>query len=301
MIVFIAFSLWLDALWLYRTVPPWLTVTKGANLALDVSMRRVKPLKVWLFRPDTVLVGSSVVYRGLDPLDVNGIDVYNLGLSSLMSDELPLLANVLQDSEAQTIILGLDYYMFTALKGPPRLDQHLNTTYGRLRSATKLFIGLDAMSALFKTWTGRVEPGIWRANGYKETPDFSPAVTRQVDAAQTFDQTPYRPETLRYVRAFLNTLKDRNVIVYLSPITQAQKRRFEQASELESLSRWRMEMHALVQEEQRIFYDFTDDHILDDFDPEKGSSTHWIDNLHFKPVVGRSILQRMTMARKSHL
>jgi hypothetical protein len=96
-------------------------------------------------------------------------------------------------------------------------------------------------------------------------------------------------------------LKDRNVIVYLSPITQAQKRRFEQASELESLSRWRMEMHALVQEEQRIFYDFTDDHILDDFDPEKGSSTHWIDNLHFKPVVGRSILQRMTMARKSHL
>ena len=43
-------------------------------------------------------------------------------------------------------------------------------------------------------------------------------------------------------------------------------------------------------------HDLATGHPFDDFDPDKGSSRFWIDNVHFKPEVGRWVLAQLGLA-----
>src|SRR4051794_15441919 len=93
-----------DPYWVFRRDPPWLAWTGGVNRFLDLDMRRAKPLQLFVRSAETVLVGSSTVYRGIDPSDlVDGVG-YNLGLSSLMADELPAIAELLVAREVRRVV-----------------------------------------------------------------------------------------------------------------------------------------------------------------------------------------------------
>src|SRR3954451_11669127 len=126
-----------DPYWVFRRHPPWLAWTGGVNRLLDVDMRRGKALQLFMRPAKTVLIGSSTVYRGIDPSDLVDGAGYNLGLSSLMADELPAIADLLVARKVRRVVIGLDYFMFTNFPGPPRLKTGLDHRLARAEAWIK--------------------------------------------------------------------------------------------------------------------------------------------------------------------
>jgi hypothetical protein len=289
-----AVTVFVDPLWIFRTHPPWLSWTGGVNRLLDVDMRRAKPLQLFSRPAETVLIGSSTVYRGLRPADVAGGPAYNLGLSSLMADELPALANLAAARGASRIVIGLDYYMFTAFPGPPRLAGELDRPAERLAARFRAALSLrDLAGSLPSVLASAYEPGAWRFDGFKETPDYPAAVTRRIAAEQNFAAMAYRPETLGFLAEALGRLRGRELRLYLSPMSAPELALAAAAGRAPEIARWRADVAQTARAFGIEAVDLTEAHPFDDFDPKRGSSRFWLDTLHYKPEVGRWILERV--------
>jgi hypothetical protein len=287
-----------DPFWIFRREPPWLAATGGLNRALDVEMRRAKPLQ-FLAREglQSVLVGSSTVYRGLRPADMPCAadrPVYNLGLSSLMAAELPTIAGLISLRRIPKVVVGLDYFMFTAFPGPPPLDPALLSTTGRTGAWARTVFSWRALTNSLPFMIGRTyEPGQWQFDGFKITPAYPAEVTRRIASEQDFAVQAYRPETLRYLGEALASLDGAEVSLYLSPMSGAQRALAESAGRWREILQWRSDIAALAARTKTRFADLTDSHGSDDFEPSQGSSRFWLDNVHFTPEVGRWTLEQV--------
>lgn len=295
-----AATLWRDPFWVFRATPPWTRDGAGASRLLDTQMRRVKPLQIANLRPGTLLVGSSVVYRGLDPRDLTSVlpqPVYNAGFSSLMADELPVLAALMRDvGSVRRVVIGLDYFMFTRLPPPSPLRPEVASRLGRTEMRLKLMFNSDTLENLRGGGQQRTEPGLWRGDGFKTTPDFDAALTRKVAAAQDIAAMEYEPRRLAAVDAVLDRLRGLDIAVYLSPVNGAQLALLEQGGRLREFERWRTDIAVVTGRHGLTLHDLATGHPFDDFDPYKGSSRFWIDNVHFKPEVGRWIFAQLGLA-----
>lgn len=295
-----AATLWRDPFWVFRTAPPWTQGGAGASRLLDTQMRRVKPLQIANLRPGTLLVGSSVVYRGLDPLDLApGLPqpVYNAGFSSLMAAELPLLATLARDvGSIRRVVIGLDYFMFTRFAPPPPLRPEVASALGRAEMRLKLMFNTEAPENLRGAGQRRTEPGLWRGDGFKTTPDFDAELTRKVAAAQDIPAMVYEPERLAALDAALGRLRGLDIAIYLSPVSSAQLALLTEGGRLREFERWRADIAVVTGRHGLTLHDLATGHSFDDFDPEKGSSRFWVDNVHFKPEVGRWVLARLGLA-----
>ncbi|KRE16254.1 hypothetical protein ASE66_10940 [Bosea sp. Root483D1] len=295
-----AATLWRDPFWVFRAAPPWTHDGAGASRLLDTQMRRVKPLQIANLRPGTLLVGSSVVYRGLDPRDLApGLPrpVYNAGFSSLMAAELPVLAALARDvGSVRHVVIGLDYFMFTRLPPPPPLRPELASALGRTEMRLKLMFNSDTPENLRGGGQQRTEPGLWRGDGFKTTPDFNAALTRKVAAAQDIAAMVYEPERLAALDAALDRLRGLDIAIYLSPMNEVQLALLTEGGRLREFERWRTDIAAVTARHGLTLYDLTTGHPFDDFDPDRGSSRFWVDNVHFKPEVGRWVLAQLGLA-----
>lgn len=295
-----AATVWRDPFWVFRAAPPWTRDGAGASRLLDTQMRRVKPLQIAKLRPGTLLIGSSVVYRGLDPRDLRPElpqPPYNAGLSSLMADELPALAALARGlGSVRRVVVGLDYFMFTRLPPPPPLRPDIASALGRAEMRLRLMFNPEAPENLLGAGEWRTEPGLWRGDGFKTTPDFEAALTRKVAAAQDVAAMAYEPGRLSSLDAALGGLRGLDVAVYLSPVSGAQLALLGQGGRRAEFERWRADVAALVRGHGIVLHDLSTGHSFDDFDPDTGSSRFWIDNVHFKPEVGRWVLARLGLA-----
>lgn len=295
-----AATLWRDPFWIFRTAPPWTRDGAGASRLLDTQMRQVKPLQIANLRPGTLLVGSSVTYRGLDPRDLRPElpqPAYNAGVSSLMAGELPVLAALARDvGSIRRVVIGLDYFMFSRMPPPPPLRPDLASRLGRAEMRLKLMFNSEALENLRGGGQRRTEPGFWRGDGFKTTPDFDAALTRKIAAVQDIAAMAYEPERLTALDAALGALRGLDIALYLSPISGTQLALLEQGGRRPELERWRMDIAAVTARHGLTLYDLATGHPFDDFDPEKGSSRFWIDNVHFKPEVGRWVLAQLGFA-----
>lgn len=293
-------TFWRDPLWVFREAPPWTRDGIGASSVLDVEMRLVKPLQLARIRPGTVLVGSSVAYRGLDPHDLSKQvpqPAYNAGISSLMAAELPTMAALIVDiGSVRRVVLGLDYFMFTRMLPPPPMRPALATRAGRFDALVGTVLNPDAIERLARRGQVRTEPGAWRGDGFKITPDFDAALTQRVAAAQDIAAMAYWPERLRDLDTALTRLSGMELSLYLSPMSAAQRRLIVQGGRAAEFARWRADVAALAAAKGLTLHDLVDAHPFEDFDPTQGSSHFWIDNLHFKPELGRWILARLGLA-----
>ncbi|WID97838.1 hypothetical protein QO058_06190 [Bosea vestrisii] len=295
-----AATLWRDPFWVFRAAPPWTRDGAGASRLLDTQMRRIKPLQIANLRPGTLLIGSSVIYRGLDPRDLApGLPqpAYNAGIASLMAQELPVLAMLARDvGSVRRVVIGLDYYMFTRLPPPPPLRSDLASAFGRAEMRLKLMFNSDAPENLRGGGQRRTEPGLWRGDGFKTTPDFDAALTRKIAAAQDIAAMAYEPERLAALDTALGALRGLDIALYLSPLSAAQLRLLAEGGRRPEFERWRMDIAAVTARYGLTLYDLATEHPFDDFDPDKGSSRFWVDNVHFKPEVGRWVLAQLGLA-----
>ncbi|MCV9935795.1 hypothetical protein OIU35_05425 [Boseaceae bacterium BT-24-1] len=295
-----AATLWRDPFWVFRAAPPWTQGGAGASRLLDTQMRRIKPLQIANLRPGTLLVGSSVTYRGLDPRDLEpGLPqpAYNAGIASLMAAELPVLAALARDvGSVRRVVIGLDYYMFTRMPPPPPLRPDLASRLGRAEMRLKLMFNSDAPENLRGGGQRRTEPGLWRGDGFKITPDFDAALTRKIAAAQGVAAMVYEPSRLAAFDAALDRLRGLDVALYLSPVSGAQLALLAEGGRRPEFERWRMDIAAVTVRHGLTLYDLATGHPFDDFDPDKGSSRFWVDNVHFKPEVGHWVLAQLGLA-----
>jgi hypothetical protein len=286
---------WFDAYWLFRAHPPWLDDTGGANRLLDRQTRRSKILQAMTRSYRVALIGSSTTYHGLDPADADAAPpggVFNVGISALMADELPIVAEVAASHGAERAVIGLDYYMFSRRNPPVQLSPALADATGR---ANTLLGSIVSRYAIMDSRLGEVEggddPGSWTYDGFRVTPKLAPSLTIQNDAMRRRTAGPYRPETLAALDRTLEELHGRQVDVYLSPVSDAQRRIMEQAGLLDDFARWRADIAAAAVRHGARFSDLADLGAAFPFDPAGGSTDIWLDNLHFTPLLGRAVLQ----------
>jgi len=292
-------TLWRDPYWVFRDNPPWTRDGAGMSRLLDVEMRLIKPLQIARLKPQTLLIGSSVVYRGLDPRDVSAEAgrVYNAGFSALMARELPTLAALAVDvGSVRRVVIELDYFMFTAWPPPPPIDRKLATAAGRREAQVSVVLNPKAFDNLRGPRALRTEPGLRHADGYKATPDFDAELVRKITREQNIAAMVYRPGDLADLERALDLLQRREVTIVLSPMSVAQRQLVETGGRGPELAAWRRDVAALAARRSLPFHDLVSDHPFEDFDPAKASSRYWLDTLHFKPEVGRWLLGRIGLA-----
>ncbi len=290
---------WFDAYWLFREAPPWLEATGGANRLLDRQTRRAKILQALTRDYDVALVGSSTVYHGLDPREVapelRG-RVFNAGISALVAEELPVVASVVASrGRVGRVVLGLDYFMFSR-RDPPsaQLSRTLMGATGRWNTLLGSLVSEYAIrDAALEKVAGGDDPGAWTRDGFRITPALPPELTGQNDAIRRRTTAPYRPETLRHLEQALAALRGRDVTVYLAPVSPAQSRLMGELQLLGDFARWRADAARIASAHGARLLDLADIGAPHPFDPAKGSTEIWLDNLHFTPALGRQVLERV--------
>lgn len=293
-------TLWRDPYWVFRNSPPWTRDGVGISRLLDVEMRLIKPLQIARLKPQTLLIGSSVVYRGLDPRDVSaaGGQVYNAGFSALMARELPTLAALAVDvGSVRRVVIELDYFMFTAWPPPPPIDRKLATASGRREALVSTVLNPQAIDNLRGPRPLRTEPGLWHRDGYKATPDFDAELVGRITREQNIAAMAYRPDDLGHLERALDLLREREITLVLSPMSAAQRQLVTDGGRATELAAWRRDVAALAARRSLPFHDFVSSHPFEDFDPARASSRYWLDTLHFKPEVGRWLLGRIGLGR----
>ena len=293
-------TLWRDPYWVFRDTPPWTRDGVGASRLLDVEMRLIKPLQIARLTPQTLLIGSSVVYRGIDPRDASAEagQVYNAGFSALMARELPTLAALAIDvGSVKRVVIELDYFMFTAWPPPPPIDRKLATASGRREALVSVVLNPKAIDNLRGPRPQRMEPGLWHGDGYKATPDFDAALVGKITREQNIAAMLYQPEALSHLEKALDLLQGRGVTIVLSPMSAAQRQLIADGGRAAELMSWRRDVAALAARRGLPLHDLVSDHPFEDFDPGNASSRYWLDTLHFKPEVGRWLLGRIGLGR----
>jgi len=293
-------TLWRDPYWVFRDNPPWTRDGVGASRLLDIEMRLIKPLQIARLKPQTLLIGSSVVYRGLDPRDVSAAvgQVYNAGFSALMARELPVLAALAVDvGSVRRVVIELDYFMFTTWPPPPPIDRKLATVAGRREALVSVVLNPKVIDNLLGRRSLRTEPGLWHGDGYKATPDFDAELVGKITREQNIAAMAYRPGDLAYLDRTLDLLRGWEITIVLSPMSAAQRHLIEAGGRGAELAAWRQDLASLAARRGLPFHDFVSDHPFEDFDPGKASSRYWLDTLHFKPEVGRWLLGRIGLGR----
>ncbi|MFH6783236.1 MULTISPECIES: hypothetical protein [Methylobacterium] len=290
-----------DAYWIFRDDPPWRQATGGNSRLLDRQTRRAKVLQALTRRYDLALIGSSTVYHGLDPADVTAVAparVFNAGISAIIATELPMIAAVVASRAPARATLGLDYYMFSRPSVPVHLDEALATPSGRLAALMGSVLGRYALA---DSWLSAVEggddPGAWTREGYRITPPLPAALTLENDATRRRTTAPFRPETLAGLDLALDRLSGVDLAVYLSPVSDAQRRVLADLDLTGDFERWRAAVMRACAARGRPVLDLTGLGAPYPFDPARGSTPAWLDNLHYTPLIGRQVLERLGLRR----
>lgn len=287
---------WFDAYWIFREHPPWLEATGGANRLIDRQTRRAKVLQALTRDYEIALLGSSTTYHGLDPRDVDppfAGHVFNVGISALLGDELPVVASVVASRRSlRRVVIGLDYYMFSRLNAPVGLSRSLSEPTGRgnalLGSALSEYALHDSRLAEV---AGGDDPGSWTRDGFRITPKLPPALTEENDSIRRRTTAGYRPEALAALGRALDRLAGRQIEIFLAPVNPAQRRILAERNLLGDLAAWRADVARLAGLHHVPVYDLADLGARYPFDPAQGSTDAWIDNLHFTPLIGRQVLE----------
>ncbi len=217
-----------------------------------------------------------------------------------MADELPMVAGVVASrGGADRVVLGLDYFMFSR-RNPPsvQLSRTLMDATGRWNT---LFGSLVSEYAIGDSRLSRVaggdDPGSWTRDGFRITPPLPPELTEGNDAIRRRTTAPYRPETLLHLDHALAAFGRRTVTVYLAPVSPAQRRLMDELALMDDFARWRADAARVAAGHGARFLDLADIGASYPFDPAKGSTEIWLDNLHFTPVLGRQVLERVGLRR----
>jgi len=291
----VAFVALVDPYWLWRGHD-----TSAYSPALDNRMRYVKSLHLLLRQPDVVLLGSSVVYRGLDPSDTTLHSVYNLGISSLRIREAETyIRALLHWSRPSLIVLGVDYFAFdTVKKTEPGFDPGLADTDYPFKASFSAFLSATALSDAWRMVriTKQDDDGIWHRNGYKKTRPRTPAEIKDLLASTKsfFAATRIDATELTALASIVKRTKKAGtrLILFVPPYHQSWIDAASGAGSNLDFDAWSEAVATFALEQGVELWDFARANPYATA-PVGVGSKWYLDPSHFSPLLGRWIMQRI--------
>jgi len=294
-----AFVASVDPYWLWRSEVGW-----RYNAAFETRMRFAKSLQMLVREPRTVLIGSSVVYRGMNPADLASDAAYNLGISSLRIREAEAyIEALLRWGKPERIVLAVEYFAFDrARHSEPGFDPALAEAGTLARHAFGAFASAAAVTDAWRLVRRHADDpdGVWHRNGYKATRARTDkevaeilAMTRALFSTTEIDASEFAPLERIIVLAKSAGI-DLKLFVppyHRSWLTAAQG---AMRSGL-TFGAWRDALERLASTHGVELWDFTTDNPYAD-GPVGQHSAHYLDPSHFTPLLGRWILARLGLA-----
>ncbi len=299
-----SFTAWTDPYWLWRA-----NLSGPQNRVLDVKMRFAKAAQIITRDADVLFLGSSTVYRGLDPHSLDpSLRAYNLGISSLRIVEArAYLIYALLHLRLKTGGVGLNYFMFDSRTRfepgfEPRLEQ---PGYGLVVLMTALF-SLDALKDCFPDRDADAQAradGTWHADGFKSTNPRTPADVEHALETDRRSSGETIPDARAYqaLRELIEAARHAQVPVkiYISPVHD-RLRALVSEGKVGQYAQWRRRVAAIARTEGAEFFDFSQDTGIAR-SPLDGHSGYFFDGLHFMPSVGNAILNRLGLPLRDSL
>ena len=290
-----------DPYWLWRERVTW-----SNNPALENRMRFAKSLQILLRQPDVVLLGSSVVYRGIDPDDVRGSSPYNLGIASLRIREAEAYVRyLLRWTRPKQIVIGVDYFAFD--KEQP-FETGFDPALAEIGYLAKAGIGAFASAtALSDAWRlvrdARPDAdGSWHRNGYKSTRPRTPEEIAQVlqMTRKVFGKSEIASSEFAALERIIELARRENVALslFVPPYHRSwmDASRSAQQAGL-SFDEWFRELAALTRSHGIELWDFANANPAA-AGPVGQGSRYYLDPSHFSPLLGRWILHRLGLSAR---
>lgn len=239
-------------------------VERSDSAALDTQMRQAKALQVIarnLERPlQLVFIGSSTVYRGLNPevLDYPAGAVYNLGISSLRIGEARAFTrHLLQVATPEAVVIGLDFFQFDGLRRSeagfdPDIGTWNTTLESLLAAATSGNAVYNSFSVLRSRLRGKSPGAGWMRDGYRKTwPEVSEQAIRGhiAGALSVYTRADMRLEVpYQDLHAMLAQLREHGVaaLVYLSPLHPRYEDAIRMSGKWSQYLQWRVRVREIA-------------------------------------------------------
>ncbi len=292
------FNRYADPYWIWRETPPW-----QYSPGMELRMRFAKLLQVVERRPGLILVGSSTVYRGLDPaLLAPDYRAYNLGISSLRIREAEAyIAHALRQAPVRVVVLGLDFFMFDSIRTVEEgFDPRLGKGDYLVRSRLAAVAGRDALDDAYSVVRHpREDPdGSWQRNGFKRTfPRSAAAITEALQPQREFyEAINVAPDGLEPLARIARACRERGVVLklYITPTHQKFLEVLHAAGKADEFKSWRESVASLARAHGVELWDFSGASRFA-ASPLDGSNPHFMDTTHFSPVLGAELMHEMRL------
>lgn len=270
--------------------------------------RFVKPLQVERRKPETVLLGTSRAFYGIDPHDLaDGDRIYNLGMPAATATEIAGYGfHVLADTDAKRLIIGLDFFSFNDMNPPdPAYDDAVLGRHAVLRAAP---IVLFTQAALERSWrtiraSRRGIPADFHHDGFAVIPPVpgKDGTTIAFQEIYRFLHTPYLfghydsfERSLADYRTLLIAAKAKglDVITYISPEHASLTEAVHVAGLWPKLKEWKRRLLSLQEPLGIPLWDFSGYNRLT-VTPFGGDMETHVDGSHFRPWIGRLVIERI--------
>lgn len=262
--------------------------------ALDRKMRFAKALQIYTRPIKTAFLGSSTVYRGINPADLpESLGAYNLGVSSLRATEVVSYINALvKFHRPDDVVIGLDYFMFdrgrqTEAGFDSAIDEPLHAAELLLQS----ILGKDAISDAVVVWKARNKPtedGVWLGNGFKKTFSRTEKEVQRIriNTAKEYHAMVYDVALLSKIESAIDTMRASGIKahLYFSPVHADFYRLISEAGQMEDYYKFKSDIFSMAKRLGVSIHDFSD--MQNSGGKLAGSNENWIDITHYQPSVG---------------
>ena len=294
--------------------------------AIARRARQVKPLQFALRQPETVLIGSSRVFGGLDPayLARNGFgEAYNFGIEQLSVAEALRIARYATAKPSVTrILLEVTYRTPDAAHSGAAndLDRRtflLRAAFGAFLSATAVADSLSVLRSPARRDVfvrDRVGPDGFRRMRIERGPEgrrflhlalenimqrlaqrsTAPARARAVARSGAAAEEAY-PALMAALRSMSETCRQHGVelVLFSSPVHALTLEWLDDWGEWETFELWKSAVAGVAAQEEIAFWDFAYHNPVTTSRIRHGDPPFHLDAAHFTPETGDRMLARM--------
>ena len=284
--------------------PYWLVAgaqTDRIRPALDLRMRFAKTVQLIERAPRRVLIGSSTVYRGLDPETIDdGVPTFNLGISSLrILEARRYVQHATRFAPVEDVVLGLDFFMFDAdRRTEPGFDAGLGSLDGSISSVIASTLSWHALQDAWRV-SGEAGPqdGIWQRSGHKRTFPRSAGSNSALLESAKREYEAMNPDPgpgLAELEALIAYCAERSVRlrIFFTPVHTSYMNTIALAGRSDDFVRWKAAVIALGERHGQKIVDASlgNPAVVS---PLAASSRHYIDPSHYSPLVGAAVLHAL--------
>lgn len=280
--------------------------------AQDNQTRLLKSAEIIQFKPQRLILGSSTVILGLDPKNDNlqvdeNLAFYNAGLTGAYISEVRkyLEHALLNQSQIDQVILGLDFFMFNKTKQGLVNDEQdlLNKTQIPLWKKLETLFSINTLEKSIET----VETNL-------KTPESTPyyslgmrneinleQLTKTTDTAKIF-QTQIQKylsgfyknyqlsqEDLAQLKSIVDLCREKQIklTVLISPVHVSQMEAIRQAGLWDEFEQWKEAVSQITP-----VWDFSDYNSITE-EPFQQNMKYFHDSVHYSQETGDLILERI--------